>query len=355
MAMVSDESLLALLQACADAAPLYPARYASEKNLDRSQLDEGLDELRRRGLVKLTDWVKELGQGRALTDAGTQALASRRLIVAAPEPAATVKSGPMDAYERGELARDAIFGTSRSYVPWILIGFNLAFFLAGAYMAWQRDFSVVDYLAGRGDVTGDMLFRLGDLRRNSIFPPFQPMRPQLERLIFFFFLHVGVVHLAMNMIFLATLGPLIEAIWGWLRFLAIYMISGFVSGCVILSLNMLQERNTSAAGASGALCGVFASMIVWFYLNREHLPENLLQDWARTLALNTCLLIATSLMPGVSWQGHLGGALGGLLAGLLMYVQRFHPSFAVRVLALLAMPFIPAAFFATAYFQAYGF
>jgi membrane associated rhomboid family serine protease len=63
-------------------------------------------------------------------------------------------------------------------------------------------------------------------------------------------------------------------------------------------------------------------------------------------------LIATSMAPGISWQGHLGGAIGGFLAAALMYLQRFHPSFGVRVLALLGLPFIPAAFFTLALWQA---
>ena len=64
--------MLQLLQACAARAPgpLYPSRFASEHNLDRDTLDVALEELRRRGLLRLTDWVKDLGQGYALTDAG---------------------------------------------------------------------------------------------------------------------------------------------------------------------------------------------------------------------------------------------------------------------------------------------
>ena len=45
--------------------PLYPARYAREKNVERSELDAGLDELRRRGLVRFTEWVRDAGQGYA--------------------------------------------------------------------------------------------------------------------------------------------------------------------------------------------------------------------------------------------------------------------------------------------------
>src|SRR5262249_53960130 len=100
----SEDFMLMLLQACADCAPepLYPARFAQEKNLDRDQLDQGLDELRRRGLVKLTDWVRDLGQGRALTTAGEDALKTRNL---APAPVAAEKSYDPAADETGAFGR----------------------------------------------------------------------------------------------------------------------------------------------------------------------------------------------------------------------------------------------------------
>jgi hypothetical protein len=91
---------------------------------------------------------------------------------------------------------------------------------------------------------------------------------------------------------------------------------------------------------------------VWFYLNRQHLPPQLLRDWSRTLGLNVMFLIGISMVPGVSWQCHLGGAIGGFLVALLLFVQRFHPWRSVRILALLGLPLIPAAFFALALWQA---
>src|ERR1700689_2282670 len=110
MPTVDDEFLMHLLRACAGAAPapLYPSRYSQEALVDRDRLDEGLDELRRRGLVKLTEWVKGLGQGCALTEAGEHALSTKRL-TSAPAPARsapTRSGGPVSAYQRGEMVRD---------------------------------------------------------------------------------------------------------------------------------------------------------------------------------------------------------------------------------------------------------
>ena len=57
-----------LLRACFQAAPkpLYPAAFAQERGLDRAALDRVFDELRLKGLVRLTEWVKDTGQGYTL-------------------------------------------------------------------------------------------------------------------------------------------------------------------------------------------------------------------------------------------------------------------------------------------------
>ena len=129
--------------------------------------------------------------------------------------------------------------------------------------------------------------------------------------------------------------------------------AGVVSGCVVLQYDLAHERSSLTAGASGSLYGIFVSMVVWFWLNREHLPERLIQDWSRNLATNAFLLFAINFLPlPISWQGHLGGAIGGLLAALLLHANRFHPSPSVRLLALTALPLIPLGFFLAVLWQA---
>lgn len=351
---VNEEFLVQLLQACVARAPdpLYPARFADEQQLDRDKLDVGLEELRRRGLLKLTDWVKDLGQGYALTDLGRHALASARLPTGravayyAPAPQAS----PVSHYERGEAVRRAIFDPPPPRVIWILLAANLLYFAYGAVYAQREGFQIGDYLSGRSEATTHALINLGALHVDLVFPSrrIEPgARPEFERILLFLFLHIGLLHLGMNMYFLYALGQQIEGMWGWHRFLAIYFIAGIVSGCFVL---MLSKSLT--AGASGSMYGIFMAMVVFFWFNRQHLPERLIQDWSRNLATNAFLLVAINFVPFVSWQGHLGGAVGGLLAALLLQVHRFHPSTAMRTLALAGVPAIPIAFFLAVLWQA---
>ncbi len=360
MAMATEEFLLQLLQACAALAPepLYPVRFAREQNLDRDKLDMGLEELRRRGLVKLTDWMKDGGQGYAPTDAGQQALMSKRLPTGRAAPVEAEKTIALTHYERGETVRRSVFEPTPPYVVRILLAANLLYFCFGAFYASNNQLDVSDYLRGVSrtpDFTTDkVLSRLGALRRDKVLPgPHQSeRRPEFERILLFCFLHIGLLHLFMNMYFLYSIAPIIESMWGSLRFLALYAIAGIVSGCVVLQYDLFEQQINLTAGASGCLFGIFMALLVWFYFNRNHLPEGLIQDWSRNLAMNAFLLFAINFFPGVSWQGHLGGAIGGLLAALLLHLNRFHPSPVVRFLALAALPIIPLAFFLAVLWQA---
>jgi len=363
MSEVSEGYLLELLEACAACAPapLYPAEYAKERNIDRAVLDAGLDELRRRGLVKFTEWVRERGQGYTPTELGRQALTSRHIPAdAAPEPAG-VASAEMTAYDRGEQVRGAVLWPGQPYASWTLLLINVLFFLGGGvYVVWHG-LSLWDY--SRGECISErnlpVLYELGALWPPRTVPEsfLRHLLPtQWVRLILFLFLHAGLLHLMFNMSFLATISREIEAMWGWHRFLAIYFSAGIVSGCTIILISRLEQFRSPAepitVGASGPIYGLFTAMAVWFSLNYEHLPDNLIEEWSQMIGINLVLLMAVNFVPSVSWQGHFGGAVGGFLAAMLLHVQRFHPSTTVRWLALAAVPLVPAAFLAAVFWQA---
>ena len=91
MAPIDRELLTELLHACFDAAPepLYPGRFAEAHGIDRAVLDRALDELRLKGLIRLTEWVQGVGQGYTLTQAGMDLLENPRgLRPGVPLPAA---------------------------------------------------------------------------------------------------------------------------------------------------------------------------------------------------------------------------------------------------------------------------
>lgn len=138
---------------------------------------------------------------------------------------------------------------------------------------------------------------------------FAPLVDQGEywRLLTANFIHIGVLHLAFNLYALFQLGPQVEAIYGYPRFLTIYLLSG-LSGAV---LSYLLTHGLSA-GASTSLFGLFGALVVYFYKHRE-LFGKAGQQQLISLGIILLVNVIIGLSPGSSidnW-GHLGGFIGG--------------------------------------------
>lgn len=107
------------------------------------------------------------------------------------------------------------------------------------------------------------------------------------------------LHLLFNMYSLWWLGSNLEQRIGSWRFLALYFISGLGAAVGIV---YLQPYNTLTLGASGGIFGLLAAFIV--------LRIDSGQLWG-IVGLN---LIISFLLPGISWQAHIGGLLSGFVA-----------------------------------------
>lgn len=121
----------------------------------------------------------------------------------------------------------------------------------------------------------------------------------------------SLLHIAFNMYALWITGNYLEPLLGRLRFLALYLV-GAVGGSVgFLVLADGQQWFTPVVGASGAVFGLFAALLV---LNR-HLGR-------QTAGIAVILVINTVIgfsVPGIAWQAHLGGAVtGAAVAGALV-------------------------------------
>jgi Rhomboid family len=123
----------------------------------------------------------------------------------------------------------------------------------------------------------------------------------------------------MNMFALYAMGPVLERMWGPARFLGLYIVSGLGGS----GLAMVLSPASGLVGASGALCGILASMAAWVLLNRPYLPATLASDWMRRIMSNVILIVLISVMPGVSAAGHFGGAAAGLIAAVPLTYSRF--------------------------------
>ena len=134
----------------------------------------------------------------------------------------------------------------------------------------------------------------------------------LYRLVTSAFLHFGVTHLLFNMWALYVVGPPLERSLGRLRFGALYALSA-LGGSVLVYL--LSPLNAATAGASGAVFGLFAATFV--------VGRRLNLDVRWVVALIAINLVITFAIPGISWQGHIGGLVtGALIALAYVYAPR---------------------------------
>lgn len=119
----------------------------------------------------------------------------------------------------------------------------------------------------------------------------------------------GLTHILFNMYALWILGPSLERAFGRLRFLALYVAS-VVGGHVLVLLvaSPLDDSwVTGVLGASGGIFGLFGAMFV-----AQRRIGGDLRGIAVVLGLN---LAITFLVPGISWQGHIGGLVTGTALG----------------------------------------
>jgi membrane associated rhomboid family serine protease len=139
------------------------------------------------------------------------------------------------------------------------------------------------------------------------------------RLLTSMFLHAsptgggfGITHILFNMWALSLVGPPLEAWLGRVRFLTLYLLSG-LSGSVLAYV--LAPQYVFELGASGAIFGLFGAL---FVLSRRLRYD--IGPMATTIVIN---LAITFLVPGISWQAHIGGLLAGAGLGFAWgYVPR---------------------------------
>jgi membrane associated rhomboid family serine protease len=145
------------------------------------------------------------------------------------------------------------------------------------------------------------------------------------------FLHAGLLHLLLNMYVLYVAGSILEPGIGTPRFLGIYFVS-LVAGSLGA---LIVDPNTLTVGASGAIFGLMAAVIV---VARGRGVEQLATQFGLFVVLN---LVLTFSISGISVGGHIGGLIGGAVAALLViFVEKRmtgRPGFTLELVGIVLM------------------
>lgn len=145
-------------------------------------------------------------------------------------------------------------------------------------------------------------------------PPITALEPW--RMVTTVFVHStsSIFHILFNGYSLYILGTLVEQLVGRGRFVALFLLSGLGGSVAVLWLS----PNSAVVGASGAIFGLFGAL---FVIQRSFGGAN--RQLLIVLGLN---LVLGFVVPGISWQAHIGGLLVGALVAWIFVTTRGNSS-----------------------------
>jgi membrane associated rhomboid family serine protease len=161
---------------------------------------------------------------------------------------------------------------------------------------------LVELLGGTKEAIVEGGQALGYLQYGAIYGP-KVAQGEWWRVLATVFEHGSLLHLGFNMSVVWTLGQVLERSIGSARFALVCLITAL--GASALTLFFAFDHAT--VGASGMILGWAGTM----------LPVSTKQG-RRSLGIWLIQVVAISLLPGISWQGHLGGFLAGLPCGFAL-------------------------------------
>ena len=159
-----------------------------------------------------------------------------------------------------------------------------------------------------GGRQGAELGRLFELDKQAVFA-----HHEYWRLLTVTLVHANLLHIGFNMYALYIVGPLAEALYGRVTYVAIYVLAALAG-----SIGSYLVFATPSVGASGAIFGLFGLLFTATYVHKPALARQ-----ARALTGQIGILIVLNLVIGFSVGGidnaaHIGGLLSGAWLGVVI-------------------------------------
>jgi membrane associated rhomboid family serine protease len=230
---------------------------------------------------------------------------------------------------------------STPYVNWLLIGLNIAVFVAitlplSAARPALDDPALLEYLrvlGAKGSWPAELVYEHVSAYDLVVFKyGFRPAEFSLLSMFTAMFMHAGWMHLAGNMLFLWIYGDNVEHRLGHVRYLVSYLAAGLAA--TLFFAMFVPDSQVPMLGASGAISGVLGFYFLWFPRNRIKVFVFLFPLIMTTLLIPSRIvlgvyLVIDNILPfmagpaegsGVAYGAHIGGFLAGL--GLALAVDR---------------------------------
>ncbi|MBY7143372.1 rhomboid family intramembrane serine protease [Virgibacillus sp. NKC19-3] len=234
---------------------------------------------------------------RLFTDIGsTSSPSSDALTVTAKEEAVEhYKRFLMNALHHKKQEAKNVFSFGKPFLTYLLLGINIILFFIFESTGSSTS---IDHLIEFGAKYNPAIVEEG----------------QWWRIISSMFLHIGFLHLLMNMLAVYYLGTLVERMYGSWRFFVIYFLAGIAGGLASFAFS----TNVSA-GASGALFGLFGAILFFGCIHKKL--------FFQTMGSGVLLLIGINIVFGftisqIDMGAHLGGLIGGFIASAIIHLPK---------------------------------
>lgn len=189
--------------------------------------------------------------------------------------------------EQESIKAEEVFKLKKPYVTYAIIIVNVLIFILG-----QIDINVI----------------------NNLFL-FKDLNGEYYRLITAAFAHYDLFHLLFNMYALYIIGSQIESFFGKKKYILIYLFSALIGS--LMSIIFLPS-NGGSLGASGAIFGLFGSLIYFGYHYRLYLGTVIKSQIIPLVLLNLVLGFMSS---NIDNAAHIGGLIGGALMTMAVGVK----------------------------------
>lgn len=138
------------------------------------------------------------------------------------------------------------------------------------------------------------------------------IKGQWWRLLSSCFIHIGLIHLLLNMYALLFIGLMLEPLLGKTRFIVTYLLTGIIAS----STSLWWHDVSVSAGASGAIFGMYGVFLA--LLTTPLVEKSTRRPLFISIAIYIVYNLASGLKEGVDNAAHIGGILSGILFGYLM-------------------------------------
>ena len=160
---------------------------------------------------------------------------------------------------------------------------------------------------------------------NTYLAAYYPTSPNFKswQIITHMFMHGGFMHIAFNMLTLASFGPLLERFLGEKKYILLYFLSGlgaYALNSLWIYYEMLNNgnefMNVAMLGASGAIFGVVAAFTA-LYPNAEmmimFIPFPIKAKILLPIVIVGSIYLGINNVGGVAHFAHIGGAIVGYI------------------------------------------